>query len=480
MIYCLSKDLMRGAESLRDHYNTYKPINEATRFAKEKLKTALGVFSLKQAPVVKSEEVREFDGLDSTNDESVTLVGHTDDSRDTVGDKSPEQIAAALAAKYGQNKGNLKEIFLFACEAGVKTDQANCFAQDLADELVLQGFSENLIVHSVEPPEGTYSMYVGVTSKSLGGEIAGKGQIEAYAYKNKESAEYDRAKAVGQSAQIAKPQNYSKQNIIAAEIGEVYQDTFRRAGKKYQATGPNLKEQNNAAIVSEGYLKSILDSRGIFKKIMAMFGSPALADEMKTNLDTLNQKEAGINAKIAALKDNISRDVGLKIGKVRYASSNDKWKDLKNYLDSDQAAWATKRKAAAALFKHEDEFTNADNGKKTLNGQDERFHTYKDVYNELRGYHQELANINRQKNEIRGNILEVIDKYQGTHKGDPAYAAKIAVMQALRAYVSKPTPERWQNIEKATRNNPGWDKGFFSQVGKVHEEITMLRMSNKL
>jgi hypothetical protein len=59
-----------------------------------------------------------FHESDSTQDKTVTIVGHTDESRSTVGGKTARSIAHELKDKYGSELGKLQEIFLFACEAG--------------------------------------------------------------------------------------------------------------------------------------------------------------------------------------------------------------------------------------------------------------------------------------------------------------------------------------------------------------------------
>jgi hypothetical protein len=155
--------------------------------------------------------------------ESVTLFGHSTDSRDTLGGQSASQIAAFLVKIY--EKKNPLTINLLTCEGAMKTDvafglfQRAEFAQALANALGAQGVRAQVI--AIEPPQGAVAMRVsidqepGLADRRLG---AKEGQVRAIAYGNKDTEAYeDTLSALNQQYNESRvsPQNETRQEKTA-------------------------------------------------------------------------------------------------------------------------------------------------------------------------------------------------------------------------------------------------------------------------
>ena len=137
----------------------------------------------------------DFD-TDSLNDHvvprEIMLLAHSDPKRTTIGDKSPENLAKELAAKFkDKDKNTLESIKLVACEGGFG---ANPLAFRLVKALRKSGFTK-VVVHAATHPQESYvGGFVSVTTKPGMSAITGAkvGDVSAVMYGNQKTADYAR------------------------------------------------------------------------------------------------------------------------------------------------------------------------------------------------------------------------------------------------------------------------------------------------
>jgi hypothetical protein len=511
MLYCLDESLNKAAEAIWGRYQrkerTLQLQNQADatllETGKNIISSGVGLVSRWAGVASRREDNNlakvaswaRFDESDSTKDKSVTLVGHTDESRSTLGGKTARSIANELKDKYGSNLKELKEIFLFACEAGTKqerkgklgTEISESFAQELINELALLGFSDTLIVYSVEPPEGAQSMRVSTTVKGGIRGFFSEGMVKAFAYMNKESEAYDRALAEGRN--LDKPPNYDRRIILEPTGQETLEETFRRAATRFTSKGATPEQQNAAARKLESeYLEKVLNNRSPLKQLLLQFfGTPVLTKVLLNRLQNVTERETSVIKESEELKAKIFSVVEGKIAASSGANSNKrKWVDLRNYLNESSSSFDKISTSWNNLKKYKSEFTevtkgyitNTDKRGKTLNGL-----TYKETYEKIEKNHEQRAKLATEREGIKKEILETINTYLKAHKEpykDSVHEAKNKVMTALKDYIESPTSKNWREVETTTTKNIGWDQGYFSKVGQIHEEITSLKIGNNL
>lgn len=121
-------------------------------------------------------------------DNSITLVGHSDSATfggsPKLGDKSPDEIAEALAEIYKNEPNKLKEIFIMGCESGMQTQGFMApwpsFADQLNSALVKRGIC-SATIYTMKPPADAHSMII-QTGKIIGSPFV---SVSAYYFKSK-------------------------------------------------------------------------------------------------------------------------------------------------------------------------------------------------------------------------------------------------------------------------------------------------------
>jgi hypothetical protein len=228
-----------------------------------------------------------------------------------------------------------------------------------------------------------------------------------------------------------------------------------------------MKDNSEQTKTEYTYLNKILANRGILQRIgLAMTGTMFLTKAMNTQLQTAISEETEANNRIEELKTNISGD----LNKRATTFGDNKWHSLKSALDNPRNKFVIQ-----TLSDYKSKFTSTEK-LGTSNGLL--------AYQEVIQCHISLVKAANKKDLIKENIKKVIDDYLIANKknNDPTHKAKKQVMNAIRAYVDKPTKDNWVALEAATNlpANQGWDKGVFSKVSRVHEEVATLKMQNKL
>lgn len=117
----------------------------------------------------------------------ITVYAHSSAGENDrlVAKKSATELAASLATQI-QNKTEVTDIYLLACEAGLYNEQTqSTYAQAFRNALIAQGFQSTIKVHAAHAPKEAVAMRVRVTSKQgLAGVVRGNadGYVESYYY----------------------------------------------------------------------------------------------------------------------------------------------------------------------------------------------------------------------------------------------------------------------------------------------------------
>jgi hypothetical protein len=99
--------------------------------------------------------------------------------------------------------------------------------------------------------------------------------------------------------------------------------------------------------------------------------------------------------------------------------------------------------------------------------------TFKEFLKNIGKTHQQLVNIDRQKNIIKQSLSQSIAAYIDKHKDSITHQSKCRVMTVIQNYLNNPSVENWSQVTKIANNttSPGWDKGFFSQVRGLKKQV---------
>ena len=418
-------------------------------------------------------------------DASLTLIGHTDDSRLTVGGQTPKQMAENIARRYGRHKASLKEVFLVACESGATSTQENwlwgsttspSFAQQLAEEMVGVGFTD-IKVYSAKPPEGAHAMRVTITKF---GPFGG-GAVGAIAYMNEYTTNFEDSQGTDAAIKVRQPIHRDQHKVVKImEPFLSHQETFKAVFSPYVPKG-TIRQESNPPLETRDYLGKLLENKGVLQRLFyAIFGAPVITNLMAEQLRLMKEKEEPALHALRQLNEEISLDVQNKINAPlaavnRFAvffttqkAPQTKWTALNDYLNLPQnTLWEDRDKAWLTLQAHAAEFVQNKNlGKRP----------YQSIYAELNAEHTKLAGINEEKNGIKNQLVDIMDDYLMTHNNakDPMHLAKCRVMKKIKIYVNDPTPFNWTAIEEATspnnEANKGWDEGYFSRVQDIKEQ----------
>lgn len=207
------------------------------------------------------ESISDYASLGALHEKTLSLIGHTTNSRDTVGDKTAKEIAINLGSKY-VDKSQLNDIFLIACEGSIESTQegffANkkqkSFAQKLADELFSLGF-ENVNVYSARAPEDATA--IRVTIDTSNGVTQGK--VGAVAYMNKYTEDYENNKDAGIKTKFD-PAQYNSQKLMENKNGATsHQQSFKEHFVPFISTARAIKilEIEYKSSEDDGYKKQI-------------------------------------------------------------------------------------------------------------------------------------------------------------------------------------------------------------------------------
>ena len=330
------------------------------------------------------------------------------------------------------------------------------------------GFSADLKILSVEPPKNAYSMRVGVHTKGFGHTQGLVGAVNAYAYMNKETQDYE--ESLGTGSRLSKPNNHEKIELMKQQPGESFQDAFRKSATCFTSIASDKSVKKSNLDERQIYLNKILENRGFFKRILlALFGSPVITGVLAGQLKAVTEIENQANARIEKLKIAIAPAVDTKLdNSSKLTGSWQRWRRFQLLLDD-----PTNADKHTRLMKDETHYCK-DKPTSTLGES-----TYQSAFNELNACHDELIQVNKDKNKIRVSILTIINDCSTKTNTDPA---KHAVMTAIKNYVTAPSDTMWTALEKATTPpaNEGWDKGLLSQVSQLHEEVATLKIQNKI
>jgi hypothetical protein len=128
----------------------------------------------------------------TTTINEITLIAHTDSSRETIGGMLPAEVASTFSKKI-KHKLELSHVYLISCEAGLMRRGEPSLAQKLADEMNRKGFA-NVVVHAITNPVGGLieGMRVEVVTKpSTLRPHEPTGTLRAFYYSDEKSALQD-------------------------------------------------------------------------------------------------------------------------------------------------------------------------------------------------------------------------------------------------------------------------------------------------
>lgn len=460
----------------------------------------------------------DFENENQSTDDSVTLVGHTDETYSNIGGKTAEEIACGLAAKYGNNKDKLTEIILVACESATKRNticrritrqQTNPFAQELADEMFKAGFTnDKLKVLAVKSPENSVAMRVTVTTQA-GISLWSLGKVSAFAYMNKETMDYEEANQKG-----ARPKKHDLKILMQQTDDETYQEAFRRSATIFKPTSKGYKSE--AKKVAEpkspppppsqiqeqkNYLDKILNNRGPLKRLLySIYPTPFFTKVLLNELRAANEQEQQVYKEFNDIKTAILPDLkGIK------ATMDYKWSYLITYMTCNHQDVDNRKNTWQKVVQYKENYysskqklgyvgtdQSSSNTKQTSSfGSSAKDQQIADLvnkpvsffYDKLIIYEENLGNVDQKKNNIKGQIVKFIEKYKNDNTNkNGIHEAKIRVMDVLKNYIENPTDKNWDAITKETQDerNNGWDQGYFSKVSKIHDEIVKLTIENQL
>ncbi len=432
------------------------------------------------------EKCSKYSDKTALTDASITFIGHTDDTRATVGGEKPKQMAAKIAQRYGKHQSSLKEVFLVACESGTRSTQENwlwgstispSFAQQLAEEMAEVGFTD-IKVYSAKPPEGAHAMRVTIT-KNFGPFVGGT--VGAIAYMNEYTTNFEDSQGTDAPIKVKNPTHREQHKVVKImEPKSSHQETFKAACEACVPKGTR-RQESNPPLETRDYLGKLLENKGVLQRLFyAIFGAPVITNLMAEQLRLMKEKEEPALHALRQLNEEISLDVQNKINTPlaavnRFAvffttqkAPQTKGTALSHYLNLPQnTLWEERDKAWQTLQPHADKFVEDKKlGKRS----------YQSIYAEINAEHTKLAQINEEKNGIKKQLVDIIDYYLDTHRdaADPMHQAKRRVMETIKTYVNDPTPSNWTAIKEATsadnEANKGWDEGYFSRVQDIKEQ----------
>lgn len=405
----------------------------------------------------------------SENNETITIVGHSNDIRTTVGNYTPEEMAELIASKYQNNKQNLKEIILISCESGVKPKKnwldmfpEAAFSQQLVNVLVNKyNFNENIKVLSIEPPINVYATRVSVTiSKSL----MATGHINAYATKNESAAQkYDKNPNA----------NYENDKDV---ISLIKQETSKNHIEMFRDKATSFKHSNTMNITNDKLLTT--KRRGMIYKILETLLGIKQLNMISKKYSEVNVKEQKALNEISELKNKIELAVKNKVESTHNLlgmGGKKHWTSLENYLNSGSSP-VEKFYAWQNLEKSKNHFCDDKQKDKKLGTTG---FNYQSIYETLEKKQNIICESEKTKQSIRNELITIIDKYisKNTNK-----TPKITVMNAIKKYLQTPTESNFKNISDITNQqiSKGWDKGtFFSKVKQIHDEVVELHKSTQ-
>lgn len=440
-----------------------------------------------QAPTWQPDKEEIAETTAKLNTSTVTLVGHTDETRETLGGKNAKEIAQILSKQYGNDKKNLKEVFLFACEAGAKKQKkgviSEAFAQELAEAMAKESFDPELQIWSIEPSPNTFSMRVAATTQSLFG--AHTGTVYAYSFTD-ENAENEFFALPKNQQGLEQVKNFEKQGkmklIVESETNEHYQATFRRA-TCFQCRNikQDLANDNQNNTTPNDYLQKIINNRGTFINwLRKIFSKPLFTKMLDQQFNVLENTQ---NEALTQAKDLKRELLGALVTRKKESwksVNSERWEDLAYYVRNADAMDAKERELYwQKVEKHSTHYLEDKPLKKLT-----PHCSYQEAYQKIKTTHLQFKKVEKQQESLRTIIGNVVNNYIEDNKDpeDDIHQAKVRVMTAIQNYLKEPIESNWNKVTIATndKKNKGWDSGVFSKVSKIHEKITTLKMENKM
>ena len=432
------------------------------------------------------ENISSYTADSPLEDKSVTIIGHTTEARNTVGNKTAPQIAKSLANRYKENKKTLTDLFLVACESGTKTTKSGVFwgstkspsfAQQLADEMYKLGFV-NINVYSVKPPEGADAIRVTIDKDGLA-----PGAVRAVAYMNPETTNYEDNKS---TKNIKRPINHAKQTIMNAE--KTHQETFKAVDSKHIPSQkkeshsltpkavdskhiPSQKKESHSLTPDETphekYLEKLLAKNGILWRLFyAVFGAPSITNLLAQQLRLIKKDEREVlneldqfktenNAKITEKTSTTACLMNTASKAFSSEGTNEHWQSLAKYLALDPNA---------DILTREDAWNNLNNQTSTKSDPD-----FPDLKNQVQSLHKKIITIKEGKQNIKDGLLTIINDYIKKNQGS-THQSKREIMGEIKKYLNNPTENNWNSVTIKAEQHTGWDKGFFSRVRDIKEQ----------
>lgn len=273
-------------------------------------------------------------------------------------------------------------------------------------------------------------------------------------------------------------------------VSDIRETLTQQIDTKRMAMDPSARPSKANTIASkieadEDYLARIIQKDGIFDKIWrSIFGADEFTQGVRLLLKRVNAQTLLAKADrediIGHIESQKEKDVkkltvtsGIDIGFINTKKTvktplNNLYDALKIYYDKPNPTVSDWQLVEAAKLEYN---KNQPNGYKSQ----ELEHLIK----QLDANNQKFNDIGTGLKEIKGQVNAAIQSYLNTHdKGfdtDELHRPKVAVMKVMQAYVSEPTEKNWNALEKATADNPGWDKGWFSKVRFLMSEVQLAR-----
>jgi hypothetical protein len=415
------------------------------------------------------EDISNYTNVSAVEDKSVTIIGHTTEARNTVGNQTALQIAESLAKRYNENKKTLTELFLVACESGTKSTksgffggstESTSFAQQLADEMYKLGF-DNINVYSVKPPEGADAIRVTIDKNGLS-----TGAVRAVAYMNPATTNYEDNKSTNKK--IKPPSKPDKKIIMTAE--KTHQETFKAVVDSKHI--PSQKKESHSLTLDETrheeYLEKLLAKNGILCRLFyAVFGAPNITNLLAHQLRLIKKDEREVLNELNELKMDTKSEIDQKTGIINNAidavkktlgnsGSNMHWQSLAAYLALDPNAEIKKRKEAWKKLMRQ-----------TTNNAEPNF---PEVMEKVKNLHKKIIDNETRRKDIKDQLSDIIDRYIIKNTSSPTHKSKCSVMTAIKTYLTDPNEENWNKVTQKAQDSPGWDKGFFSKVRDIKEQ----------